>query len=504
MYADATTEEQEYDAITTLYNDLVIGVIDKASQVFKERIIQLGQLGNNVGPYNSSNIKRTDVLNRLSNEIPGLVSPIYGLVTQADLLWGDVNGRPAEIPMFAAEGAKFYATESDKEPNDADIFLIMRALTKGAKIDLITRNRDTRYPTVKVNRISWLEDKGTPKRKSDENRISLFDIPAYALHLKIVDEIIANVPPKFRPEVKIPVIGPNGQNDHITRVHYPLLGLKPELAYKLIYSHGINYSPASLDYNPGRLATDGSGRPKRLLTPSQALDGILHRVKGFFDLKPKSRETSIQNLLTRRSFISIEEADFTQNVGYHIATTADSTTVFLFPDAQPPQLMDQSGRVIMSADSLISRPDLVFDLLLYSVGFRITTTNITQDKIQASIKGLYNVFSEVLDIQIPTVIQYNSIPIGRSSGHNYLSNGDSSNFVRYIPVRGTLKVRNATAAVNSILMPNQQAPAPVPVAPVAPGATNVHHHLGNQDMPAAHYPSHLAQTPGQVNMGESL
>lgn len=476
MYANAKTEEEEYDAITTLYNDFVVGIVDRGADYFATRIY--GHGGQNVkGTYNSSVSVRSEIWNRMTADITHASSVIYPYASKSDLVWPELQPIKVGPGAVAANPEVKDLTSAD----NADLYLVIKAYQKGIKVYVEQATSSTRIPTVHEPRLAWLANKGTPKRKSEENQMNLDDIPVYASFLRIVDEIVATVPAKFRPEQKIPVLGANNTTEYISRSSYPLLGLNPANAHKLIYSHGITFSATPVDINPGRLA-DINGKSKRLLTGSQALEGIVKRVSGYFDIE--NGKSNIQMLLNRDKYIDISSnrIDFTQNSGYHINGYTNSGTALLFPDAPAPAILDSNGQFTMSKEKFAERPDLVLDLIVFSLGFTVGKVAINHELIQAAVKGLYNVFSEVVDVQVPTMIQYNVVPVDKAGAHNFMSSSHQSMQMQKTmpPTHGSLKSRTG-AAFSAMAMP------------VAPQMHS--HHLGGQTAPLAAPQNHYQQQP---------
>jgi hypothetical protein len=484
MFADAVTEIEEYDAITTLYNDFVIGIVDRGSELFANRIVNI--IGYNcIGQYNSSNDVRGRTFQQLIADMPNYGRSIYPLVRESTVQFV-ANQQVFRAPVAAGPGAvdfaKYNNFEGAKDLTEADsanVFLIGKALQRGAVIDVQDADHSVRHPTIHISRAVWLNDKGEAKRKSLENQMNLSDVPAYALHLGIVEYVSALVPAKFRPEIEVPYLV-NGKTVLKKRVHYPLLGLNPALSHHLMYAHGIDFKPVHIDSDPGRIV-DANGKPTRLRTPHQALESIIQRVSQYFEVD-KDGSCNVIDLIKREKFIDIHEADFTQAYKFNLVAHAKGSSAMLFPDVNPPNILAQNGQLAMTKEQIKTRPDLVLDILLYSIGFRVGKVAVNHTRLQETVRGLYSVFSEVLSYEggIPTVIQFNTLPVDRSSISSLLTGGQNGQVVKYTAVRGSLK-----AGSGSVL------------TTMAPPL----HHVGGQTAPLAHHPAHHSPVQQSATSG---
>lgn len=464
MYAKAVTDSERYDAITTLYNDFVVGVIDKGADIFAN--VFATHIGfNNLGQYNTSIYYREQVYPSLQSQIVPNTSAIYGSLLKTSLTWATPQ------LTYAGPGAVMSAVLADPslkekltEKSDADFHLIKKAFERGASIEFRSDQHVEMVPVTHVDRSAWLNDRGVEKATDDSEKINLVDIPAYAAHLGLTTQIYTLVPAAFRPVREVPVIDGEARKE----AWYPLLGLNPKLAYKLIYPYGIAFNKTPLDYTSGH-TTDSKGNVKKILSHEQAREAITKHLGIYFNSDGK-KPSNIIELLNHKKYLSVSGANFEQANGVNIAGYTDNTTGLLFPDNIAPQIMSATGELTVTKEEFMNRPDLVFALLLYSIGVQNNKVAIDRDSIQDTIRSLYNVFSDVLDFPggIPATFSYNTIPVNRVINNSLLNNYSGANSIKYSAPLGVRKTGVTVQHISSDPEPQFTAPSATPFA--APGA----------------------------------
>jgi hypothetical protein len=357
-YARAVEDSEKKAAVERLYNDFVLKIFNNCQFMFANLIRQLIGGDSNIGTYNSSASYRAGIRNQL----------------------------------------KEYLSQYEQ---------LSRSFTE------IFNNVDgsTYYPSMDVDRKSWLNDKGTSRVINNENNMPIFEIPALALDAKVLTQVVALVPAKLRPKDKA---------THV--VSYPILGLNPALAYKMAYATGIASTATELDVSPGQTLGE-TGNKRKALTIHQAAENLIKHFAGYYDISGKQSIVNMREILERKKYIEITlKTNPGQATGFQLAGVT-ANTALLYPDMQVPTDVNQGKQYFEN------NPKLAFEVIRYSLGFSVNKVAIAPEHIQQVIRQLYIIFG----MEPPVSIQYNSLPFKTSNGSNAFGSMYGVQAVTYAP-----------------------------------------------------------------------
>lgn len=360
-YALAESDSQKEAAIDRIYNDFVLRIFDVCEANFAQQIKQFTNGESGIGTYNSSAVNRNNIRDQLRNYL--------------------VQYEPLST-LFS----EIHSTS-------------------------VTGEKSVYYPSVVVDRVTWLKDKGTARAVNNENTMSIFEIPALALDAKVVTQVVALVPAKLRPKDKV---------THV--VSYPVLGLNPWLAYKMAYATGISSSASELDVSPGQTLGE-TGNKRKALTIAQAAENLIKHFAGYFDPSGKSNIINMEQIITRKKYIDITSANPGQASKFQL-TSITSNTALLYPDMHVPSEIYQ-GKAYFEKN-----PALAFQTIIYSLGFSTNKIGVHPEHIQQVVKQLYIIFGK----EAPATVMYNSLPSKSSNGSNALGAMYGVQPTSYMPV----------------------------------------------------------------------
>lgn len=232
-----------------------------------------------------------------------------------------------------------------------------------------------------LDRLEWVKVKAVHKKRSDENHITLEDLPKLALDVGVLTDVVANVPVKFRSDCG---------TDRTT--YSSELGLLPSHAHKLWYMFGVTPKPAKIDASHTE-SSEGGKRRVKTLNHVQIQEKLSEQIKKYFDADPKG-VTNIGLLLEDKKYLDISDAVPTIPKGIQL-TAKTANTILLFPGQQSGsfQKIDCDNR------------QTLFTFILSHAGYS-RTSKIAPGHIGQVLASLYEVFDQTM----PSNLHINTVP----------------------------------------------------------------------------------------------
>lgn len=334
-YSVASSDQERELAIHWLYQHFVVGCFDRVTLTMREVMMNiLVQAGSNVGYYNSAPQVRAAV----QGKVLEVLAQVYGLSAELDK-----DGMFTSLP-----------------------------------------------------RDDWLQMKAAPKKKSDANHISLAELPAVARELKVLTEVVASLPAKYRVE-----------QNHVT--YYRGINVNPALAHRMWYVTGISVKSASIDSTPNTQIVEGGKRRTKLLSVEEAKQKLIKNIAKYFEAGSNGKKSNIELLYNKEKFLDITGANVSQATGLQIGAQT-SSTIFLFPNLPLP--------APASRDAFIADPATVFNFIKCCLGYPASkAAECDHAHVVEVIKDLHKIFG----YPVPDVVQYNKVPAKGGSTNAFSS-----------------------------------------------------------------------------------
>ena len=268
---------------------------------------------------------------------------------------------------------------------------------------------------VDENRDAWLNQRVEAK---PEEHMELTDITKLALELKIVDEIVAKVPPAFREE-----------RQATNTTFYPKLGLSSRDAHNLIYNYGVSFTLIQPDMTP--VISSKGGKSSKPKTIEQARGNFIKQVIGYFAPDNTSGEINASKLMSHQKYLNMSDTfNPTQGTGLQLVAK-NSNVVLMFPNNVYPEFFYRDGRTRYVTkeeldDDFKNRHDEtvrnIRDFIIASLGYN---TNSLKDRdpnnstIQTKLNELYALFSP--GETVPH-LNWNNVPVSAKQHTSFISN----------------------------------------------------------------------------------